>query len=235
MPQPTWDRPDGQDLKHYSGHEKWHPVRWAWEFLRRNKKFAEECERLPEGLGAEQAQKMIAEEYGLKRFKDYRDAFRGTAGPPRFHGRIRIKSNPTDEVAPKKRKFLVHPATVVIVFDLTAELHRKGALSAQIEAASKVLNDRFKEYLANTGKKPSRSEGPESHRLLRDLRILDLLDSGAARTQLRAIEIANHDNPLILRRIQEGDKQIVRSELKFQVAGAKALTTTGYRYLGSMN
>ena len=128
----------------------------------------------------------------------------------------------------------VRPASVLIAFDLSAELQRKGAVDAQISAAAKVIKKALKKYLKRTGKQGSVTEGPEAGRLLRDLRILDLLDSRAAPTQLEAIKLANGGNERLLREIREGDKQVMRDKYKYQVTGARDLASDGYRLLAMM-
>jgi hypothetical protein len=69
--------PDGKDVSQYEKCERWSNVRWAWEFLRRNKEFRAACHKYrntPENNRPQMGER-IAEEFHLKRFKNYTDSW----------------------------------------------------------------------------------------------------------------------------------------------------------------
>lgn len=65
-------RPDGTDIERYAGCEKWSYRRWAWAFLRRNEHFQAAC-KAADASGKDEDKAIVAAEYGLKRYKSYRE------------------------------------------------------------------------------------------------------------------------------------------------------------------
>jgi hypothetical protein len=85
-------RHDGLSLDGYKGHEKWSYRRWAWEFLRRNDKFAKACIAVD---NEERTSEEVAREFHLSRFKHFKSAYKSAESPaPSFSMRtIKKRAN----------------------------------------------------------------------------------------------------------------------------------------------
>ena len=66
--------------KSYEGHEEWPPEKWAWEFLRRNRFFQQDCDALE---GARSRKKKLPAHWHLASFKSYAEPYKhvGSAIP----------------------------------------------------------------------------------------------------------------------------------------------------------
>lgn len=78
-------RPNGIERDRYFGCERWSYRRWAWEFLRRNEGFIAACDRVDDG--ALDSQQEIADRFGLRDFKHYKENYSSEVSrTPRFAG-----------------------------------------------------------------------------------------------------------------------------------------------------
>lgn len=168
-------RPDGTDIARYKGYEKWSGHRWAWEFLRRNESFREDCKKLREANTNDISEAIIAEKYGLYTYKDYRDRY--TSYPkPRFRthslsiiGENALGHHQTQIIENVK----LRSGQVAVVFDLEFALSSGGSIKRQIQEAQSKLVKLAKLYhgvdkLPNTSRK-------HSSKYLTYLRALDLV------------------------------------------------------------
>jgi hypothetical protein len=73
--------PDGLSREPYLNVLRWSKGQWAWQFLRRNKKFQDDC-NLAEADPAQA--RAIARKWGLVTFKHAREPYEGRSGKPRF-------------------------------------------------------------------------------------------------------------------------------------------------------
>lgn len=139
-PPTAWHRPSGRDAAAYAGWETWKPRRWAWEFLRRNKKFQSACD------GETDERPVIALDFRLREFKEHRQEY-AVGKKPRFAAGIRS--------FPKRAEFVKHiesdatlieekiellPSEVLIRFQIAPMLlAEKTSLDYQLDQARRRL------------------------------------------------------------------------------------------------
>lgn len=152
--------PDGMSITDYSGHESWTNVAWAWQFLRRNTKFQERCDRIrnwPDSKLKRMWKTNTAHAFGLKKFKDYVEDFdSGKTPQPKFASKSVSAWANIDEkqyeslILPSK----LRPGQVLLRFDLDAMGKTKKSLRAQIDDANDALEVLLAERLKVTNATP---------------------------------------------------------------------------------
>jgi hypothetical protein len=214
--------PKGLNEEEYKNHKDWSNRRWAWEFLRRNHAFQERCR----DARTEEEQQEVADDFGLKRFKDYRERTlsraRGWRIPIFKAGAISSWSNVAgNEGARKRHNVTLAHGQALIRFDLAAALTSPRGLRVQLAAAEKRLNARIAQYVEATGKKAAKVATPHRDLFIRHLRLLDLLHS--KHTEEQALAIVNKA------RLNGGSVNAdVKSELRKTIEQAKHYAERGY-------
>lgn len=167
-------RPDGSNQERYKNCEKWSYRRWAWEFLRRNKRFIEACERVKDG--SEEQKATVAKEFGLKRFKSCNEAYGGRSGRPAFDdGGIISWSNLGQHKEMSRRiKIRRDFGQVVIRFNLLPAIDNDSALDTQLDKAKQRLDERLNALRAKLHKPAPKQPKPQSDLFGRYIRLLDL-------------------------------------------------------------
>ena len=135
--------PDGKSQTQYGKYKTWTYKRWAWEFLCRNTKFRQACDRAAKA--SELSKSKVAQEFGLVTFKHYADVQTKSNVFPVFKdGAIRIIPNISSE---KLEKLVcIFPGQVLIRFKLKAEVDAIAAIDAQLKRARRRLLKLHAEY-----------------------------------------------------------------------------------------
>lgn len=166
--------PDGATVESYAGWEKWTGRRWAWEFLRRNPHFILDCKKV---ASCDQKPEAVALKYHLRVFKSFSKKFNTKKSPaPVFPlNSYRFAANVTGEGLIAKKQVLVplKPGEAIYVFDFNPEIQIKGSLQAQIDLATKLLNERQKIYLESLNLKPAKNTKPQSGTFIKAIQLLD--------------------------------------------------------------
>lgn len=168
----TKPRPDGTDISKYPNMQNWTYRRWAWEFLRRNVKFINACD-VVRSKGDKEKQK-VAEDYGLRQYKDYKESYYGGMGMPKFSIGSITSWSAINEKQKKKRlsNIKLSFGQVLIRFDLNHAFQDKKALDKQLRLARQRLEAVIEEVskIKGIAAKPQSSKW----RNLRDyIRVLD--------------------------------------------------------------
>ena len=241
-PKRPW--PSGEDLAQYEGHEEWPPRRWAWEFLRRNDRFRSACRSVkPKDI---QGQKKIAQEFGLREFKDYRNHFGKGRRRPKFqvnHIGYTSNADSTSKRTIDSRTLL--PGQVIVRFDLASMCWDTKAIEPQLRVARKVIEEQLAIYAkAQFGDDHViQDRRPKSDLLIRHLRTLDLLRKkmsipeiiGKLYPALTTIEA-----PKVVKSKEEQTttttrltSQEIHQGHRRKIADAKHFADEGYRYLAA--
>ncbi|MBC3919227.1 hypothetical protein H8L32_17175 [Undibacterium sp. CY18W] len=148
-------RPDGATIDRYKGLSRWTYRRWAWEFLRRNNEFIEACNNAKDK--SEDEKQAIAQQFGLLKFKDFKDKYKGNYGFPKFETeKLSIWTNINIEESPKRlKKIKLIPGAILIRFDLNKAITDIKAFDKQLRDAEKILKNRLDKYSEIRGKKPA--------------------------------------------------------------------------------
>lgn len=173
-----WHRPSGKDAAAYAGWEAWKPRRWAWEFLRRNKKFQSACDDEADD------RPIIANDFRLREFKDYRQDYavgekpRFAAGIHSFPTRAEFVKHIESNATLIEEKIDRLPTEVLIRFQIAPTVAaEKTVLDHQLGQARRRLEafaDRLREMQPVDGKGKSRTvHAYDPARLLAALCILD--------------------------------------------------------------
>lgn len=217
--------PDGTDVAHYAAYEQWSYRRWAWEYLRRNKKFREACraasqiKEKPERILRKQE---IAREFMLRRYKHCDQPY--DAGRlPLFAG---ISTSPKpDGQAEQNWPLTLRHDQVALVFNLRPSLHSKTAVDALLKGAKLILQARASHLKAIAGQRrthPTPRLDRKQH--IHYLMLLDARNSG-----MTPIEIARADwyKP----RKKNSLKPNVADQIRDSLKSATALTEFGFMAL----
>lgn len=223
-------RPDGTNEKDYAGCDSWPPKRWAWEFLRRNPDFVTEAKEARKQ--GESQQRIVAEKYGLKRFKPA-EPYRGAYGLPLFLGSsIRSWTNWDDSLR-QLSKLKLKQSQILIMFDMEMIMADRRSLRAQLDEAEKRLRKRLSE-LESRRQRRADEHKPKSNVLKTYLRLLDLRDVGG-KTPLECILSVDK----VRRDAFEKDPKAARVDIHAfataKIKQAEAYALNGYRYLANMN
>jgi hypothetical protein len=226
------ERPAGTDTDRYRGLEDWPYKKWAWEFLRRNKSFQAACKRV-NSKGSDEAKMLVAAEFGLKKYKFYRESYRGKSGKPVFSvGSVTSKSHLEGDLD-KSRKFRVKldGGQVLVRFDLNYAIAGPEVLKEQLRSTELRLNNLLKLY-ADSLKKQAKTK-VSRHKVGvfgQYLRMLDLSASG--KTQIDSELLIS---PTKARQVKDDRDRISKISLAPAVSKkmdrAIAYSTELYRYL----
>jgi hypothetical protein len=216
------NRPDGADRSRYKNLEKWSHRRWAWEFLRRNQRFIDACEKVMHG--SEEDKLEIALNFGLKRYKSPADSYRGKFGLPKFNiGGISYFPNPRpNDSDVRKIKTTLDVGDVLIRFDLLSAFDDVKALTKQLQRAEVILNEQLKEFSEQFGLVPA-SHSHKVGTFLTYLRLLDALASG--KTPIQCAEMLYPDQSI------KKDSVEKRLLVKNQIVAANEYANNKYRSL----
>ena len=225
---PKKQRADGTDPERYAGLEKWSYKRWAWEFLRRNEDFRAACKQA-NATGSEVEKEKVAAEFGLKRYKSYNEAFRGSSGRPLFAtGSISSWSRiDCEDDEGKKIRVTLDGGQVLIRFDLASALNDAKVLEKQLRLAEIRLEKRLKSYAANK-KKQVQVGRHKVGTFGQYLRLLDLRAAG-----IRQIESGLLVAPKKARRLETmlAGKEDFAPAINKRMNRAIEYATELYRYL----
>jgi len=170
--------PDGKSLRQYGRYKTWSYKRWAWEFLCRNTKFRQACDRVAEA--SELSKSKEAKEFGLVKFKHYADVqTRENVFPVFKDGAIKTIPNISSEKLEKS--VCIFPGQVLIRFKLKTEVDTIAAIEAQLGRARLQLYKLHAEYNQNGGihaAEINEKIATDPLSLVQYLRILDLKANG---------------------------------------------------------
>lgn len=223
-------RPDGIDADRYKGHEKWSYRCWAWQFLRRNPAFQAACESLgSEGTDEEKAK--VAAEFGLKKYKSFKEGYVGASGRPIFAtGAITSWSHlDATENVTKKVELRLDAGQVLIRFDLASALADVHVLEKQLRLAERRLRKRLDSYAKGLEIKTQ----VKRHKVGTFIDYLRLLDGCASgHTQIDIGLIVSPDKALHLdHKCHTRTREDLASAFSKKIAKAAEYSFELYRYL----
>jgi hypothetical protein len=222
------NRPDGTDIRRYKSINKWTYRRWAWEFLRRNEEFIRKCDSLNADSDEEEKQR-VADQFGLRRFKDYREPYAKKSGMPKFEiGTIKSHHNldlSRNEAISKRIK--IQPGEVLIRFDLNQAADDIQALKKQLRLANQSLI----KHLSTYTNQPRKREFTHAHDFKRFgiyLRLLDLKNSNVSHLNCAKAIFTNFENTP---KENLPEDHIFNSGITKRYSAAKKYANSNYRYL----
>jgi hypothetical protein len=201
--------------------------RFAWEFLCRNAAFIHACDALTKEATKEELAS-IALEFGLKRFKHYKEAY-GSGKKPRFRNSetsvfTDIKKGGSEHRYPRVS---IRPGEVLVRFDLNYCLESPQSFAAQLRSTERrlsyylrLLTDRAPKTRA-VNRRLKRGQTP----LIDLLQTLDAKAAGATNA-----EIAREVFPALTRGIRSDDA-LCAGVLKPRLEDAKEYAATRYLQL----
>ncbi|HYW58519.1 MAG TPA: hypothetical protein VE934_16315 [Polaromonas sp.] len=222
-------RPTGIDAAEYIGHQSWSPRRWAWEFLRRNPGFINDCDEVDLSLVDSCAE--IALAYGLKSFKHYSEEYYsrrkdgGLKRPTFAEAAISVKSNMGAKLIGSRKVHLrLSYGQVAIVFDLLRTLSNKRSIAKMTQVAKSALEKRQGKILKRSAGNTLVSFKPKRSKFLTYLRLVDLFAHGF--DDETALRLANN----------EFDKSLkdLRTEKEQQLSEALECSRFRYRQIAVM-
>ncbi|MFY3653583.1 transcriptional regulator domain-containing protein [Achromobacter xylosoxidans] len=217
--------PDGTDILSYQDYENWNGERWAWEFLRRNTAFQKACSLLPPSEPErKEAQVKIAREFGLRKFKDWKDAYGNGNQCPSFNpARMEIRLDGKRHTTNLNVK--LHHGQAVVRLELLPALTSKKALTTQLRSVSESIEKHLNDFAVAQGKTLSSSR--DTARTTVDLlRLLRLLDLNKSKKWKRADIYLNIYQDGKRRHHQENSELV--ELLKPRIPAAKRMTAQGY-------
>lgn len=137
MARPDWDRSESYP----ANPDEWEWRRWAWEFLRRNEKYQDECDELADGTN--RAKQAMGRRWGLGDYKHFRDPY----GDEQATMWLSEAFCEYEVGAPEGKEYRVtlKQNEVALVFDLNhVAVAGTSALDSLLRGARTVL----KEYMA---------------------------------------------------------------------------------------
>lgn len=181
----TNPRPTGLKLDDYKGHKRWSPSRWAWEFLRRHPDFIDECRRLPrpgaepaslrEAKRLEKRRVELAQRYGLKRFKDYRQPHGKGAVRPRFLSvAVSHWVNRDSDTDRRKVTTSLLKGQVLVRLDLRQTLGTTRALAEQLAKVERIARTEQERLIASMGGGSVGHFNRDRNNFIRHVQVLDL-------------------------------------------------------------
>lgn len=168
--------PTGMDSRDYEKFQDYSEKQLAWEFLRRQPKFQQACQDLPND-SEKSAMNKAAREFGLIRFKHYLEPFGSQASErPRFRSSSvwcwsRISETIYQNLQLPKR---LRKGEVLIKFDLNVSTKTSRSLDAQLCDAKKKLESRQEKWLAKLNEESNTSKIKAD--LVGLLRLIDLVN-----------------------------------------------------------
>ena len=188
------------EIKTYDGHEDWSVHRWAWEFLRRNWFFQQDCETADEAKRGRNRKKALPSHWYLQGYKSYTEPFeRGNdILPPQWSvfSRVEVWDTNTPHRLKGERKpwhvenFTLQPGQIALVLDLNGTellpellgLQIKSAVYKAVRSAHRLREAEFKkrgqsqdqtQQPIGTRKKQKSVSQPRKDKLIDYLRIAD--------------------------------------------------------------
>ncbi|NPT36310.1 transcriptional regulator domain-containing protein [Paraburkholderia xenovorans] len=216
--------PNGLNKCEYDGWENWGRQRWAWEFLRRNPNFRTECKSLPTTKEERIAHKRkIRETFGLRRFKDYREAY--AEGKAVEFLALATSPSPESRTSPWSRK--LYDDEVCIVFTLLPSLLGSHALDFQMEEARRIVERRAQALRKKLSieRKPT---APRYNRpsLLRKLQLLDARNCDFSWEQIAEALNTRQGKGLHLHYLADAERNNYQLALELADRGYLALLTS---------
>lgn len=159
--------------KDYPDYKLWDSQRWAWEFLRRNKNFIDDCKSITRNFSKKEQE--IAEKYGLSFFKNYSDI---DAPFPKFINRI-INSWKNEEGKENNVEIELKHGQMLVLFNVDQTLGTSFELRAQIKSATEALEKYRDELIDLIAQDSSINEQPPKRRssspmhYVRHLKVID--------------------------------------------------------------
>lgn len=203
---------------------------WAWEFLRRNHAYQADCDSLKNFVGDVAGEKSrIADKYGLKRFKLYRESFSQNDRPRFVRATFSVRTNLLAEGEESRTiRLPIAPGDAVVRFSLQAMLDGSFSLNAQVREAKERLGKILKKLSDDYQPPPHRVvERVRLNKLIEYLKMLDHRSAGA--TQLDCDLLVNQAKKERLESpTEESTKEGERPNAKKKLSEAEYLTTHGY-------
>lgn len=174
----------------YQKAESWSFKRIAWEFLRRNPKYQEECDRLKPVRGPRQKRwPEVARAYGRLSLDSYRmDLVDDERHPSGWFEGFELVGGYEDERLPEDRVYTLRDGKIAILFDLDSTARAGNAvIKSAMERIEKSLRLEAHHYASrhevdsewgNSGavKKANMFKPPSKTLLLRYLRLYDAIE-----------------------------------------------------------
>lgn len=177
--------PSGDNIEDYKEWHLWSNHRFAWEFLRRNMEFQQQCDQFIE-QPSPAARRDIRGKFGLIRYKHYQEEYGETKKQrPKFVTSDvviwpRVSEKIYKKIKPNFPKGL-RPGQVLVRFDFNLLSEASSGISAMLEATDALLKRAAEIWLKEQGKTIISRRIREE--LLPLLRLLDL-DRNRATTKL---------------------------------------------------
>lgn len=214
-------RPAGLEGSSYKTYRNWSYKKWAWEFLRRNHYFQVDCLKVENGTHDEKQK--VANDYGLKVFKKYTDAFKGKkSGAPKFFVGIPsvYKNTTADEIEIKRIR--LSKTQIAIRFDLQFSNDFNWSIKTQIERAKSILT------------KDSKTSKPfDDINLERALYLIRLLD-GISNTKVKTTQIDCYKALNAKSKLANLSNYDMQMNVKNDIKAAKVFAEKKYRYFGAL-
>jgi hypothetical protein len=186
-------------------------------------------------------QARVAQDYQLKRFKHFKQAWGGGTGRPLFLSSSVSFFTSADSDDERRLRLRLHPGEVLLRVRLSATTHDPQAVEAQLRAAAKIVRREQRAYFAHLRTEEAAVTAAKPQFFLRSLRLVDLLhrrDRDDVVILGRALRIANDRGPKSLTMAVASPADTVEDRLAYrdcrkQVAAALEMAETGYRFLAN--
>ncbi|MDP3799802.1 MAG: hypothetical protein Q8R06_22110 [Polaromonas sp.] len=211
------------DVADYEGFEKWSNERWAWEFLRRNKKFLAECKAISREPSSKRELK-VAKDFGLLRFKSVETEFH--EGEPEFaplyvHYQARLKNKDTANLD-KDLKV----GDIFLWFNLNDILENKGVLDVKLEAFRMIVETELQKFAKLKDVKPSDKRIKDSKNWLRLIRVLDAWKKKTSAVEMAEVIYPKENVPRVKGHVISNKQK--QDFIKERKKTARRMTETGY-------
>jgi hypothetical protein len=167
IPSADWKNSDS-----YQGHGEWSPEQWAWEFLRRNRFFQQDCDSLDVTKLAPRQRKRLPPKWHLHTYKSYNEPFelgknvlrprwtvfsRAEVWDTNTGGRL----NQTPQSWPFE-DFALQPGQIALVIDLNDAVTMPRLLELQWSAARHQIDASLGRLRQSVARKSAGSKGKET-------------------------------------------------------------------------
>jgi hypothetical protein len=217
-----WNKPESywKPSQRYSHPDDWTFGQWAWEFLRRNTEYQNDCIAVEGGPAFSRAHRAAetARKWGLRNLKPFKENYGyGTdcdwlSLKPKHHAAVEKK---------RKIDLSLECGQVALIFDLNECLPNSSALDVQL-AQAKVWLDSWLYAYAQSRQQLPKSESVQKGKLFAYLRILDAF---ALESPPATIDLAK----ALLTPGQLEDEAYAQRMISKMKGRATKLTQTGYR------
>lgn len=216
-------RPSGMDVADYEGFENWSNERWAWEFLRRNKKFLAECKAIS-GEPSSKRELKVAKDFGLLRFKSAETEFHEDEpefAPLYVHYQARLKK--TEAVSLEKS---LEVGDIFLWFNLNDVLENKGVLDEKLGALRTVVEGELEKFVKLKEVKLSDKRVRDSKNWLRLIRVLDAWKKKTSAVEMAEVIYPKENVPRVKDHVIPKKKK--QDFIKERKKTARRMTETGY-------